>query len=64
MQAIWGKMAIWGSGTLSSSNAIWGRSFWGGSSTTTISSAGVDLSAGSIALQGETAAATTAIARP
>ncbi len=53
MQAIWGKMAIWGSDTLSDSHAIWGKSFWATDGTTSIQSAGVDLSAGGIWIQGE-----------
>ena len=53
LQAIWGKRAIWGSNGLSSSQAIWGKAFWSNSTTTTIQSAGVDLSAGSIWIQGE-----------
>jgi serine protease AprX len=54
MQAIWGKMAIWGSSCeLSASNAIWGKSCWFNEGSASISSAGVDLSAGGIWIQGE-----------
>lgn len=54
-RAIWGQRAIWGNSTnqVDSSRAIWGNSFWSDSSTTHIDSGGVDLSVGSVTIQGE-----------
>jgi serine protease AprX len=55
LNTIYGQVAFSGSlsTVLSSSHAIWGKDFWDDSSTTSISTSGVDLSAGSIAIQGE-----------
>lgn len=55
LRAIWGNNAIWGKSTnlLSESQAIWGKSFWTDFPYEDISTSGVDLSSGSIAVQGE-----------
>ncbi len=55
LRAIWGNQAIWGnsSNVLDASHAIWGNGFWGDQTGAYITSSGVDLSAGSAAIQGE-----------
>ena len=53
LRTIWGEHAIAGNDTLSSSHAISGTGFWFNTNRVSVQSAGVDLSAQSVPIQGE-----------